>query len=56
MLDLLAPFLADVEAARLRIDEATSPEAYNIALGNLTEAKRTLEGAQQALGITRLAA
>ena len=56
MLDLLAPFLAAVEAARLRLDKAMSPEAYNLALGDFAEAKRTLQGAQASLGITCLAA
>jgi hypothetical protein len=54
--DLLAPFLADVEAARKCLELTDRPEAFNLALANYNEAKHTLRGAQQALGTTCLAA
>lgn len=53
---LLAPYQAAVEAARLRMDQATNPNAANLARGDYYEAKRTLKGAEQSLGINRLAA
>lgn len=55
-IDPLAPFHADVEAARLRLENARTPTAYNLALADYDEAKHTLRGAQQSVGITRLAA
>jgi len=50
-LNQLAPFEAAVEAARQRMDTATTPNAYNLALADYTEAKNTLRGAQQSLGL-----
>jgi hypothetical protein len=54
--DPLAPFVADVEAARLRLENARTPTAFNLALADYDEAKHTLRGAQQSVGATCLPA
>jgi hypothetical protein len=54
--DPLAPYIAAVEAARQRMDQATSLAAANLARGDYYEAKKALAGARQSLGTTCLAA
>jgi hypothetical protein len=49
--DPLAPFETAVEAARQRMEHATSANAYNLALADYTEAKDTLRGARRSLGL-----
>ncbi|MDO7887973.1 hypothetical protein [Hymenobacter cheonanensis] len=56
LLNPLAPFEADVAAARQRLDQAESPNAYNIAHANYQEARATLKAAKKSLGTTCLAA
>ena len=48
---LLAPYQAAVEAARLRMDQATSLNAANLARGDYYEAKKNLSDAKRSLGI-----
>jgi hypothetical protein len=47
----LAPFEAAVEAARQRMDSATSLTAANLARADYAEAQKTLRGARRSLGI-----
>lgn len=49
--DTLAPFRAEVTRTKARLDQATTPTAYNLALADYYEAKQTLRGAQDSLGI-----
>lgn len=48
---LLAPYEAAVEAARLRADQATSPNAANLTRADYYEAKKNLADAKRSLGI-----
>jgi hypothetical protein len=54
--ELLAPYCADVDAKRMRLNQAASPVAFNLALANYNEAKAALKAAQRSLGISALAA
>jgi len=49
--DLLAPFEADVAAARQRLDQAATEAAVNRARGDHNEALHTLAGARRSLGL-----
>jgi hypothetical protein len=48
---LLAPFLAEVAAARQRMDQAKTEAAVNRARGDHNEALHTLAGARRSLGL-----
>lgn len=47
----LAPFQAEVARTKVRLDQATTPTAYNLAMADYDEAKQTLRGAKKSLGL-----
>jgi hypothetical protein len=49
--ELLAPFEADVAAARQRLDQAITEAAVNRARGDHNEALHILAGAKRSLGL-----